>query len=241
MEVATFGAKDFLRTYHDWLRKIAGTTFQPKSARVWRRSKRGHACCLRVVKAMSTHGCGQYWLNFPFVSVVGLPSTAVNVMQPQQPNGQRCKEAILISVQQLRAYFDHTRWSSNACSLSFAGFVEAGRPASRRGLATLGNGKAIAIAMFVWSEGFIGFFTNSSSNLMTGLHVINLKQHPKVFKLTSGNPSPQGFHKRLSISALQVPFADLESRCPYSSVVLHQPTQNRLDHTCNIHVQATLK
>ena len=55
--------------------------------------------CLRVV---STHGCGQYWLKFS-VSIVGLPSTAVNVVQPHQLNGQRCKEAILMSEQQLRA------------------------------------------------------------------------------------------------------------------------------------------
>ena len=57
---------------------------------------------LECLRAVSTHGCGQYWLKFS-VAVVGLPSTAVNVMQPHQPNGHRCKEAILISVQQLRA------------------------------------------------------------------------------------------------------------------------------------------
>jgi len=38
----------FLRTYYDWLWKIAGTTLQPESARVRRRSKRSHTCCLRM-------------------------------------------------------------------------------------------------------------------------------------------------------------------------------------------------
>lgn len=74
----------------------------------------------------------------------------------------------------------------------------------------------------------------------------NRTQHPKVFNLTSENPWPQGFQKLLSISAVQVPFAGLESRCPYSIVVLQRPTQNRLIrwyliHAINIHVQAILK
>ncbi len=165
MDVATFGAMDFLGTYYDWLRKIAGTRLQPEPAR------------------------GPFWYRYS--------NWVHGLLTPDA--------------------------SSNTCSLSFEGFMEAGRPASRRGLSTLGNGKAIAMAMLVWSEGLVGFFISSSSNKMTGLHVknLNLKQHPKGFNLTSATPWPQGFHKRLSISAVQVPFAGPESRCPYSRVVTH--------------------